>query len=158
VRDNCTYTEFARDFYRKIGSEMVEFSMSTGRPNVAEKARRARFRKLVERTVRGLPDGIIDRLENVEIVVDDEPTPEQIDARDGDSGELFGIYEGTPLSQRGSSYTMVVPDRIVIFRGPLERACANPSEIAEEVRITVLHELAHHFGFDEDEIEELGLA
>jgi predicted Zn-dependent protease with MMP-like domain len=95
---------------------------------------------------------------NVEIVVEDEPTAEQSRAHDGDGEELFGLYEGTPLSERGSSYTMVVPDRIVIFRGPLERAFSDPNEIAEEVRITVLHELAHHFGFDEDRIADLGLA
>jgi predicted Zn-dependent protease with MMP-like domain len=108
--------------------------------------------------MRGLPREITDQLQNVEIVVDDEPAPEQLEAHPSDDGELFGLYEGTPLSQRGSSYTMVVPDRIVIFRGPLERAFDDPSEIAEEVRVTVLHELAHHFGFDEDRIEELGLA
>jgi predicted Zn-dependent protease with MMP-like domain len=136
---------------------MVEFSMRTKSASTAEKARRARFRKLVERAMRGLPQSIGSRLANVEIVVEDEPTPEQIDAREVDPGELFGLYEGTPLSQRGSGYTMVVPDRIVIFRGPLERAFENPAEIAEEVRITVLHELAHHFGFEEQRIAELGL-
>jgi predicted Zn-dependent protease with MMP-like domain len=71
---------------------------------------------------------------------------------------LFGLYEGTPLAERTSAYTLVVPDRIVIFRGPLERAFVDPREIADEVRITVLHEVAHHFGFDEERIAELGLA
>lgn len=132
--------------------------MRTRATSVAEKARRARFRRLVERALRGLPDSIRDRLDNVEIVVVDEPSEEQFRASDEDDDELFGLYEGTPLSERGSSYTMVMPDRIVIFRGPLERTFSDPIEIAEEVRITVLHELAHHFGFDEDRIADLGLA
>jgi predicted Zn-dependent protease with MMP-like domain len=132
--------------------------MRTRASGLAEKARRARFRKLVERAVRGLPNTIHSQLDNVEIVVEDEPAPDQIESRVGDADELFGLYEGTPLSQRDGSYTMVVPDRIVVFRGPLERAFSDPNEIAEEVRITVLHELAHHFGFDEDRIADLGLA
>lgn len=132
--------------------------MRTRATRTAEKARRARFRRLVEQAVRSLPVSIRDRLDNVEIVVEDEPTAEQRRAHKSDDGELFGLYEGTPLTERGSSYTLVVPDRIVIFRGPLERAFTDPSEIAEEVRITVLHELAHHLGFDEDRIADLGLA
>lgn len=126
--------------------------------DVAEKARRARFRKLVEQALRGLPSTVRSHLNNVEIVVEDEPTPRQTAVSDEADEELFGLYEGTPLSERTSSYTLVVPDRIVIFRGPLERAFNDPAEIAEEVRITVLHELAHHFGFDEDWIAEFGLA
>jgi len=131
--------------------------MRTRSAAIAEKARRARFRKLVEQAMRGLPDSVVRRMDNVEIVVADEPTSDQIDERDLDPDELFGLYEGTPLLQRGSGYTMVVPDRIVIFRGPLERAFDDPAEMAEEVRITVLHELAHHFGFEEERIAELGL-
>jgi predicted Zn-dependent protease with MMP-like domain len=94
-------------------------------------------------------------LSNVEIVIEDEPTPEQIGSfEEGD--ELFGLYEGTPLTERGSGYSMALPDKITIFRRPLERACETPEEMANEVRITVIHELAHHFGIDEDRIEELG--
>jgi predicted Zn-dependent protease with MMP-like domain len=94
-------------------------------------------------------------LSNVEIVIEDEPTPEQIGSfEDGD--ELFGLYEGTPLTERGGGYSMALPDKITIFRRPLERACETPEEMANEVRITVIHELAHHFGIDEDRIEELG--
>ena len=114
--------------------------------------------QLVEQAMRGLPSPIRAQLDNVEIVVEDEPASHQIEAHDDDPDELFGLYEGTPLSERSSSYTLVVPDRIVIFRGPLERAFDDPNEIAEEVRITVLHALAHHFGFDEDRIADLGLA
>ena len=75
----------------------------------------------------------------------------------GGEDSLFGLYEGVPLTQRGGEYHLVPPDRITIFRGPLERACASPQAIAREVRITVMHELGHHLGFEEDRLEELGL-
>lgn len=97
-------------------------------------------------------------MQNVEIVVEDEPTAEQIADGHPDDGELFGLYEGTPLVERGGAYTMTLPDRIIIFRGPLERAFEDRQEMIEEVRITVLHEIAHHFGFDEDHIDRMGLA
>jgi predicted Zn-dependent protease with MMP-like domain len=71
---------------------------------------------------------------------------------------LFGLYEGVPLTERSQAYSLVLPDKITIFRGPLERAFRSPAEIAREVRITVAHELGHHFGFDEDRLAELGLA
>jgi predicted Zn-dependent protease with MMP-like domain len=125
---------------------------------VAERARKARFNRLVEQAVRSLPISIRSRLDNVAIVVEEEPNEDQLRDQEEPDDELFGFYEGTPLSERSGSYTMVVPDRIVIFRGPLERAFSDPNEIRDEVRITVLHELAHHLGFDEDEIADLGLA
>lgn len=132
--------------------------MRTRATSVAERARQARFQRLVERTLAALPGWIRDELENIEIVVAVEPTMEQLGA-DGDSdSDLFGLYEGTPRSERDSSYSMVMPDRIVLFRGPLERAFPEPAAMMREVRLTVLHELAHHFGFDEDRMEELGLA
>ena len=97
-------------------------------------------------------------LDNVDVVVEDEPTPEQIGRRDADEETLFGLYEGVPLTERGSGYSLVLPDKITIFRGPLERAFDSPAEIAREVRITVVHELAHHLGFEEGRLDELGLA
>lgn len=104
-------------------------------------------------------------LDNVDVVVEAEPTAEQIGRRrdrdewagEDDDDTLFGLYEGVPLVERGSGYTLVLPDKITIFRGPLERACRSPQAIAREVRITVMHELAHHLGFDEDGIERMGL-
>jgi predicted Zn-dependent protease with MMP-like domain len=123
----------------------------------AERARKIRFERLVVRALRRLPADVQAMLDNVEIVVEDEPTPEQRgEAADGE--ELFGLYEGTPLTARGSDYTMVLPDKITIFRRPIERACETPEEMADEVRVTVIHELAHHFGIDEDRIAELGWA
>ena len=105
----------------------------------------------------GLPPGIQAMLDNVEIVVEDEPTADDLgpDAAPGDT--LFGLYQGVPLTERGGGYSMVLPDKISIFQGPLERAFDSPAEMARQVRITVIHELAHHLGFDEDRLEELGL-
>ena len=107
-------------------------------------------------------------LDNVEVIVEDEPTAEQLALGQGypepfesagDDGEetLFGLYEGVPLTRRGSDYHLVPPDRITIFRGPLERAYASPAAIAREVRVTVMHELGHHLGFEESGLESLGL-
>lgn len=92
-------------------------------------------------------------MENVDVVVEDEPAAEQ--RGDGEDGPL-GLYDGYPLGERGSSYNMVLPDKITIFRGPLERATNTPSELFAEVRATVIHEVAHHFGMDEWQIAELG--
>jgi len=96
-------------------------------------------------------------LDNIEIVIEDEPTAEQR-GDDDDGSELFGLYEGMPLTARGGDYSMVLPDKITIFRKPIERACTTPEEMAEEVQVTVIHELAHHFGMEEDRIAELGWA
>jgi predicted Zn-dependent protease with MMP-like domain len=122
-----------------------------------EQARRRRFERLVARALDTLPPDVVAMLDNVEVVVEDEPTPEQIDRRGGEEETLFGLYEGVPLTQRGSGYTLVLPDKITIFRGPLERACRSPAEVAREVRITVIHELGHHLGFDEERLNELGV-
>jgi predicted Zn-dependent protease with MMP-like domain len=123
----------------------------------ANRARKIRFERLVVRALRRLPLDVREMLSNVEIVVEDEPTAEQLgDNEDGD--ELFGLYEGTPLTARGSDYSLVLPDKITIFRRPIERACQTPEEMADEIRITVIHELAHHFGIEEDRIADLGWA
>lgn len=126
----------------------------------ADRGQKIRFERLVVRALRRLPPDVRAMLDNIDIVIEDEPTLEQLGA-DGvleDDSELFGLYEGTPLTARGSDYSMVLPDKITIFRRPIERSCATPEEMAEEVRITVIHELAHHFGIEEDRIAELGWA
>lgn len=113
------------------------------------------FHELVERALDGLPPEISDLLENVAIVVDDWPDYSTPLVRDHPDDTLYGLYEGVPLTQRGAGYYGALPDKITIFRGPLERDFP-PEELEEQVRITVIHELAHHFGFEEDRIEELG--
>jgi len=133
-----------------------------------EQARRQRFERIVIRALDGLPPEVVAMLDNVEVIVEDEPTAEQLalgrgypDPHEsaGDDGEetLFGLYEGVPLTRRGSDYHLVPPDRITIFRGPLERVYTSPQAIAREVRVTVMHELGHHLGFEESGLETLGL-
>jgi predicted Zn-dependent protease with MMP-like domain len=114
--------------------------------------RQARFARLVARALDELPAEFRDRMRNIEIVVEDEPTPEQLR---GD-GELLGLYEGVPLTDRGAMEPYL-PDRISIFRGPIERISAPPRRQAEIVRDTVVHEVAHHFGISDKRLGELGL-
>lgn len=115
--------------------------------------READFHDLVERALERIPPEISNLLDNVAIVVEDWPgysTPLA-----GHDRAPYGLYEGVPLTKRGAGYYGALPDKITIFRGPLERDFP-PEELEEQIRITVVHELAHHFGFDEDRLEELG--
>ena len=114
--------------------------------------RQARFARLVARALDELPAEFRERMRNIEIVVEDEPSSEQLR---GD-GELLGLYEGVPLTDRGAMEPYV-PDRISIFRGPIERISASPRRQAEIVRDTVVHEIAHHFGISDTRLGELGL-
>ena len=117
----------------------------------------ARFERLVERALAGIPDPFRAALAEVAIVVDDEPTVEQRRENDLADGEmLYGLYEGVPRTEYGADWSGA-PNRITLFRLPLEEAFADPAELAEEVRITVIHELAHHLGIDDDRLDELGL-
>lgn len=93
-----------------------------------------------------LPPHLAAALKNVAVVVEDE-SPEDPD--------LFGLYQGVPLPERGGD-TAHLPDKISIYRVPLEECFPDPDELREEIRITVLHELAHYFGLDEDRLTELG--
>ena len=113
------------------------------------------FYELVERALEGLPPELSELLDNVAIVVDDWPEYSTPLVPDDPGETLYGLYEGVPLTQRGASYYGMLPDRITIFRGPLERDFPR-EELEEQIRITVVHEIAHHFGFDEDRLEELG--
>jgi predicted Zn-dependent protease with MMP-like domain len=113
------------------------------------------FYELVERALEGLPPELAQLLENVAIVVDEWPDYSTPLVADGPEDTLYGLYEGVPLTERGWGYSGVLPDKITIFRGPLERDF-EPDELEEQVRITVVHEIAHYFGFDEERLEELG--
>jgi predicted Zn-dependent protease with MMP-like domain len=106
-----------------------------------------RFEEHVQRALDSLPPGLAAALDNVAILIEDEH-PEDPD--------LFGLYDGIPLTERTSSDSGRLPDRITIYRLPLVETFEDPSELEDEIRITVLHELAHYFGIDEDRIEELG--
>jgi predicted Zn-dependent protease with MMP-like domain len=122
---------------------------------------RARFERLVHETVETLPPEFARFLNNVEVVVRSVPSREDLEdgGIDPDSPEaahgLFGLYIGIPLVDR-HDYHMVLPDRIVIYQQPLERAFPD-DELEHEVMVTVVHELAHHFGIDDDRLEALGL-
>ena len=112
------------------------------------------FEKLVERALDDLPPEFLELLDNVAVLVEDWPdysTPL------AGGGTLYGLYEGVPLTERGTLYSGALPDRITIFRGPLERDFP-PEALRDQVRVTVVHEIAHHFGFDDDQLDNLGWA
>jgi predicted Zn-dependent protease with MMP-like domain len=118
---------------------------------------RARFARLVTEILRTLPEQFASRLENVEVVVEDEPTRAQIEAAGLDPRQdtLFGLYEGVPLEERGVDYA-ALPDKISIFYRPIVDACESPEEIREEIRTTILHEVAHFFGIDDQDLDAWG--
>lgn len=105
-----------------------------------------RFEELVGEALDGIPDELWDRFENVAVVVEDENTEEP---------DLLGLYEGFPLTDR-MDYAGVLPDKVSIYRLPLCDMCEDEAELVEEIRITVVHELAHHMGIDDDHLHELG--
>ncbi len=111
---------------------------------------RERFESLVSEALDTVPLELLDLVDNCVVLVEDEPPP--------DDPDLLGLYDGIALTERDSSYTMVAPDRIFIYRGPLTRMCESEEEVVEEVRITVVHEIAHHFGIDDDRLHDLGYA
>ena len=113
------------------------------------------FYELVERALEGLPPELAALLDNVAIVVDDWPEYSTPLVPEHPDDTLYGLYEGVPLTERGWGYSGTLPDKITIFRGPLERDFPR-EELEEQVRITVVHEIAHHFGFEEERLEELG--
>lgn len=104
-----------------------------------------------------LPADIASRIENVEVVVEDEPTDAQIRGAGLDPREdtLFGLYEGVPLGERSHEYA-ALPDKISIFYLPIVESCESTVEMREEIRTTVLHEVAHFFGIDDDDLDEWG--
>ena len=122
---------------------------------------RERFEELVAEALDGLPDTILAMLDNVEIVVADAPTAGQLRGAGAlDAGELLlGLYEGIPLTERtSSSYGLVLPDKITLFQRALEMACPDEETLRHEVQVTVVHELAHHFGISDRRLKELGWA
>jgi len=115
------------------------------------------FEQLVIDALATLPSQILDRMENVAITVQDWPTRAQLRSSEVPPGStLFGLYQGVPLTRRTSHYGLVPPDRITIFRGPLLSHFQTPEAITDQVRRTVVHEIAHYFGMDEAQIARLG--
>ena len=116
---------------------------------------RREFRELVSRALEGLPEEFARALENVAVVIEEEPSAEDIASvgLDPEEDDLLGLYQGVPLPDRGTSYE-ALPDRIAIYRLPILWACENRAEIAAEVRTTVIHELGHYFGLPDSELPE----
>jgi predicted Zn-dependent protease with MMP-like domain len=105
------------------------------------------FEEHVRMALDSLPPELARALDNVAVVVE---------AEHPDDPDLFGLYEGVPLPERSSADSGRLPDRIAIYRVPLEETFSDPAELEREIRITVLHELAHYFGFDEERLADLG--
>jgi predicted Zn-dependent protease with MMP-like domain len=116
------------------------------------------IKKQVLSVIEKLPRRFRDQLHNVEIVVDRRPSVELLRAEglDPRHDTLYGIYEGVPLPERSLLDPPLLPDKITIFAEPLLQDFPDPDELREEIRLTVLHEIAHYFGMDDDEIEDLG--
>ena len=118
---------------------------------------RKAFEKLITAAIEELPEEFQTKLQNVAIIVEDYPH-EDLKQRIGLSEDdtLFGLYEGVPLTERGFFDAPLYPDRILIFQGALEDECDSPEELKEELKTTLVHEVAHFFGIDDDYLEELG--
>jgi predicted Zn-dependent protease with MMP-like domain len=116
------------------------------------------IKKEVGRVIDRLPRSFRERLLNVEFVVEERPSIELLRAEglDPRNDTLYGIYQGIPLPDRSSLDPPLLPDKITIFAEPLLEDFPDPEELREEIRLTVLHEIAHYFGMDEEEIEDLG--
>lgn len=115
------------------------------------------FERLVAEALDGLPVEIEAYMDNVAVTIADWPTPMDLKRLGRRSPyELLGLYQGVPLTQRGRGYNLALPDRIIIFRGPIEALARTPEAIRDRVRRTVVHEIAHHFGLDDAELARLG--
>ena len=115
---------------------------------------RAQFEDLVAEAVDRLPDDFAALLDNVAVTVEEEPTEEdlaEVGMSSEEGEELFGLYQGISLPERDSFYS-ALPDRVVIYRGPILRACSSRREVLREIRDTVVHELGHYFGMDEEQM------
>ena len=106
------------------------------------------FDDLVSDALDRIPAPLAALMDNVVVLVEDEPPPEE--------AGILGLYVGTPLTERDSNYTFRPPDQVFVYRGPLLRMCADADELADEVAITVVHEIAHHFGIDDEQLHDWG--
>ncbi|AKG53123.1 hypothetical protein DGWBC_0439 [Dehalogenimonas sp. WBC-2] len=112
-----------------------------------------RFTSLVTSALDHLPDEFLDLLNNVDVTVEDYPTRAQ--SKGMERNRLLGLYEGVPLTDRDTHYGLVLPDKITIFQKPIEHNCSSDDEIIDQVEKTVRHEIAHHFGMTDDELDEI---
>jgi predicted Zn-dependent protease with MMP-like domain len=116
---------------------------------------REKFEELVKRGIKAIPERFLEKLDNVDIVIEDEPIEAQIKKlKLGKNSKLFGLYEGVPQTKRGF-YSGVLPDKITIFKKTFEEICSSEDEIKKRVGQTVWHEIAHHFGMDEERVRKM---
>jgi predicted Zn-dependent protease with MMP-like domain len=113
---------------------------------------RPAFEKLVQNSLRRLPRRFKQKMENITIEIENHPSPALLRDMGIESGTLFGLYQGVPLTEREWNYGNVLPDRIVIYQRPIEAAASSSEGIEEIVRDTVMHEIGHYFGFADDEL------
>ena len=124
------------------------------------------FEAAIDEALEGLPPRFLKALDNVGIAMEDEPDEDQLEmaeygTEDQASGELLGLYDGIPLTERGEGYGEFgtdLPDFITIFKGPHERAFGSREQVVEEIKKTVVHEIGHYFGMDEEDLARVGLA
>ncbi len=117
---------------------------------------RERFEQLVVKAIENLPEEFLALMDNVDVVVEDYATSEQIESEETENGTLLlGLYEGIPQTCRGSYYGMVVPDKITIFQKAIESIAVTDDEIERQIQKTVRHEIAHHFGSSEEKLREI---
>ncbi|HET6615996.1 MAG TPA: metallopeptidase family protein [Dehalococcoidia bacterium] len=118
---------------------------------------RERFIRLVRRALREIPAPFKQHLKNIDIIVKRRPSAGELrDAGLAPDESMYGFYHGVPMTERGSDYGMTAPDVIYIYQEPLEEDFSNDRELVEEIRTTVLHEVGHFFGIDDERLEELG--
>lgn len=106
------------------------------------------FESVVDDALDAIPEAIFARLENVAVLIETEPPPGM--------PELLGLYEGVPLTERDASWMGSLPDHIRVFRGPLQRMCRDREQLTREITVTVIHEIAHHFGISDERLHQLG--
>ncbi|MCC7352969.1 MAG: metallopeptidase family protein [Anaerolineae bacterium] len=117
---------------------------------------RVEFEQLVAEALETIPEALLEKVENLQVVVEDHPTPYQLRKAGIRRGTLLGLYEGVPRTVRTTNYALVPPDKITIFQEPIEMFCRTRQEIRECVARTVRHEIAHHFGLSDARLRELG--
>jgi predicted Zn-dependent protease with MMP-like domain len=117
---------------------------------------RKHFESLVAEALASIPRRFKKAMHNIAIMVEDEPSPDLLDEMEIEPPDtLLGLYQGTPLTERSSSYSYTLPDRVLIFQGPHEREAEDEDDLVVAIGETLIHEIGHYFGLSEEEIEEI---
>jgi predicted Zn-dependent protease with MMP-like domain len=117
---------------------------------------RAQFRELVDEALESIPAKFREAMQNIAIVVEDEPTPEELaDVEVEPPDTLLGLYQGTPLTERQWAHGNVLPDKITLYQGPIEDSSEDEDDVVVAIGETLIHEIGHYFGLSEEEIEDI---